>query len=65
MNFLKIGMLESFIITNQIQMRATMTDYTLKKIDWKFWQKVKLHAAVKGVTIKDLILKLLEREIRA
>ncbi|KKL52829.1 hypothetical protein LCGC14_2281530 [marine sediment metagenome] len=40
-----------------------MTDYTLKKINSKFWQKVKIHAAIKGVTIKDLIIKLLKKEI--
>ena len=40
-----------------------MTDYTLKKIDDKFWHKVKAYAAMQGLTIKALIIKLLERAI--
>ena len=37
--------------------------YTLRNIDSEFWQQVKILAAKKGITIKKLILKLLEREI--
>ena len=40
-----------------------MADYTLKKIDTLFWRLVKAHAASKGMTIKQLIIKLLKNEI--
>ena len=41
-----------------------MADYILKGIDDKLWRKVKAVAALQGVSIKDLIIKLLERETK-
>lgn len=40
-----------------------MADYTLKQIDKQFWQRVKAHAALKGVSIKQLIINLLISEL--
>ena len=41
-----------------------MADYTLKKIDNDFWHKVRIYCVTNNITIKDLIIKLLEKEIR-
>jgi len=42
----------------------TKTSYTLKDIpNGGFWRQVKILAATKGVTIKQLILDLLKKEI--
>ena len=42
-----------------------MTDYTLKKIpDSGFWKQVKILAATKGITIKQLIIDSLKKEIK-
>ena len=41
-----------------------MADYILKGIDDKLWRKVKAVAALQGVSIKDLIIRLLEREAK-
>ena len=39
-------------------------DYTLKGIDDNLWRQVKSLAALKGVSIKDLITQLLTKEIK-
>jgi len=42
-----------------------MTDYTLKNIpDSGFWRQVKIAAATKGITIKQLIIDALKKEIK-
>ena len=41
-----------------------MADYTLKDIDSELWRKVKTLAAIKGITIKQLIINLLMRAIK-
>ncbi len=41
-----------------------MGSYTLKEVDDKLWRKVKALAALRGMTIKELILDLLEREVK-
>ena len=41
-----------------------MADYILRGIDDKLWREVKAVAALQGVSIKDLIIKLLEREAK-
>ena len=41
-----------------------MADYILRGIDDKLWREVKAVAALQGVSIKDLIIKLLEREVK-
>jgi hypothetical protein len=41
-----------------------MADYILKGIDDKLWREVKAVAALQGVSIKDLIIKLLEKETK-
>jgi predicted DNA-binding ribbon-helix-helix protein len=38
--------------------------YTLKEVDDKLWRKVKSLAALRGMTIKDLIIDLLEKEVK-
>jgi len=38
--------------------------YTLKEVDDKLWRKVKSLAALRGMTIKELILDLLEKEVK-
>ena len=43
--------------------RDNMTDYTLKNIDTDFWHRVKAHAALEGMSIKQFILNLLKNEI--
>jgi hypothetical protein len=40
-----------------------MTDYILRGIDEKLWRKVKAIAALQGMTVKELIIKLLEKEV--
>ena len=40
-----------------------MADYTLKGIDQALWRKVKSLAALRGITIKQLIIGLLIKEI--
>ena len=40
-----------------------MADYILKGIDDKLWRKVKATAALQGMTVKKLIIKLLEKEV--
>lgn len=42
----------------------TMAAYTLTEVDDKLWRKVKAIAALRGMTIKDLIVKLLEKEVK-
>lgn len=41
-----------------------MAAYTLKEVDDKLWRKVKSLAALRGITIKELILDLLEKEVK-
>ena len=41
-----------------------MTDYTLKKIDSKFWREVKILAAKRETTIKQLIIDLLKKAVK-
>jgi hypothetical protein len=41
-----------------------MADYILKGIDDKLWREVKAVAALRGMSIKDLIIKLLEKEAK-
>ena len=41
-----------------------MADYILRGIDDKLWREVKAVAALQGVSIKDLIIKLLKREVK-
>ena len=41
-----------------------MADYLLKGIDDKLWREVKAVAALQGMSIKDLIIKLLEKETK-
>ncbi len=41
-----------------------MADYILKGVDDKLWREVKAIAALQGMTVKDLIIKLLEKETR-
>ena len=41
-----------------------MADYILKGIDDKLWREVKAIAALQGMTVKDLIIKLLEKEAK-
>jgi len=38
-------------------------DYTLRGVDDELWRKFKARAALKGMTIKDLLIELLEREV--
>jgi len=38
--------------------------YTLKEVDDKLWRKVKAVAALRGKSIKDLIIELLEKEVK-
>lgn len=40
-----------------------MGTYILKDIDENLWRKVKSYAALQGISIKELILELLEEEI--
>ncbi len=41
-----------------------MTSYILREVDDKLWRKVKSIAALRGITIKDLIIELLEKEVK-
>ena len=41
-----------------------MADYYLKGIDEKLGQEVKAVAALQGMSVKDLIIKLLEKETK-
>jgi hypothetical protein len=41
-----------------------MADYILKEIDDKLWREIKALAALRGKTIKGLIIELLEKEVR-
>ena len=41
-----------------------MADYLLKGIDDQFWREVKAVAALQGMSVKDLIVKLLEKETK-
>ena len=41
-----------------------MASYTLRGLDDEFWRQVKIIAATKRITIRDLIIKLLEKEIK-
>jgi hypothetical protein len=41
-----------------------MADYYLKGIDDKLWRKVKAVAALQGMSVKNLIIKLLEKETK-
>ena len=40
-----------------------MADYTLKNMPNNFWRKVKALAAIRGLSIKKLIIGLLEKEV--
>ncbi len=42
---------------------ADKATYTLKRMEKPFWKKVKVHAADNDISIKGLIIKLLNREI--
>ena len=39
-------------------------DYTLKNIDNELWKRTKAMAALKGISIKQLILSLLAKELK-
>ena len=39
-------------------------DYTLKQIDEGLWRKVKALAAMRGISIKELIISTLEKELK-
>jgi predicted DNA-binding ribbon-helix-helix protein len=41
-----------------------MADYILKGIADKLWREVKAVAALQGMTVKALIIKLLEKETK-
>jgi len=41
-----------------------LADYTLRGIDDGLWRSVKSLAALKGVTIKDLIIELLKEAVK-
>ena len=41
-----------------------MTSYILREVDEKLWRKVKAIAALRGMTIKELIIELLEKEVK-
>jgi hypothetical protein len=41
-----------------------MADYYLKGIDDQLWREVKAVAALQGMSVKDLIIKLLEKETK-
>jgi len=38
--------------------------YILKDIDEGLWRKVKSLAALRGITIRELIIELLEKEVK-
>ncbi len=40
-----------------------MASYTIKNIDDNLWRKVKELAAMRGITIRQLIVDLLRREV--
>jgi len=40
-----------------------MINYILRNIDPDLWRKVKIRAAVRGITIRQLIINLLKREV--
>ena len=41
-----------------------VADYILKKVDDKLWHKVKVLVAMRGTTIRGLIIELLEKEVK-
>ena len=41
-----------------------MGTYILKDIDKNLWRQVKSIAALRGITIKELIINLLEKEVK-
>ncbi len=41
-----------------------MADYILKNVDAKLWRKVKVLVAMRGTTIRNLIIDLLEKEVK-
>jgi predicted HicB family RNase H-like nuclease len=41
-----------------------MADYILRDVDDKLWRKIKAVAALQGMSVKDLIIKLLEKEAK-
>jgi len=41
-----------------------MAAYTLEKVDDKLWRKVKVLVAMRGTTIRNLIIELLEKEVK-
>jgi hypothetical protein len=41
-----------------------MADYILKDVDDKLWREVKAVAALQGISIKNLIIKLLQKETK-
>ncbi len=40
-----------------------MADYILKNVDDKLWHKLKVLVAMRGTTIRNLIIELLEKEV--
>ncbi len=53
-----------FIVSIKQKGGENVGSYTLKEVDDKLWRKVKSLAALRGMTIKELILDLLEREVK-
>lgn len=41
-----------------------MAEYTLKNMDDDFWYRVKLMAAIRRMSIKDMIIKRLEQDLK-
>ncbi len=41
-----------------------MAAYTLEKVDDKLWRKVKVLVAMRGTTIRNLLIELLEKEVK-
>ncbi len=41
-----------------------MADYILGGVDDQLWREVKAIAALQGMSVKDLIIKLLEKETK-
>ena len=39
-------------------------DYVLRGVDAKLWRRIKALAALRGITIRELIIGLLEKEVK-
>ena len=53
-----------YINNNRKQNKGSlMADYILKGVDDKLWREVKAAAALRGMTVKEFIIKLLEKEV--